>query len=83
MNEREQVEYLAGQLQIYKAAFALLVTRFIRSSSIEVQIAFRGTVEQRIHEILPQTLAPLIPPGQLGAGIQDALDEILSELLSP
>ena len=85
MNEdaRESAEYLAGQVVIYKATVTLLVTRFIRSRSAEVQIAFRREVEQKIKELLPQALAPHIPPGRIGDGMQDALSEILGEFLTP
>ena len=81
-NERETAEYLAGQVLIYKAAFALLVTRVMLPLSVEAQRLFRGKVEKKIKEILPQALAPHIPAGQFGEGIQDALNEILSELLT-
>ena len=82
MSEKEQIEYLAAKLDVYKGALALLVDKLIRSRSIEVQVAFRDSVEKSIKETLPQAAATYIPPGARGDGFQEALDEILSELLT-
>ena len=83
MDDADKVEYLTGYSGIYKAAFRLLVTSCIRSVDAKVNIAVQTELSEKVRKLLPVELAGLLPAGQCGAGIQDAIHEIVSELLGP
>lgn len=81
VNDKERADHLLGQALLYKAAFALVFGHFICSKPPAAQIAFRRELSKKVSEILPQALAPHVPPGPFGDGMQVALNQILNEFL--